>query len=122
MGMTGGKYPRLVDQKTVLMDMTATNESKKQIQLKPVRNFVILIFIDEMPSPDPNSYIVLQYEGTSWGSSVTSILRPNGTYGTDSTIASFNYNNGILTLGGQYGYFPEGKTYHVYLFEVGRES
>lgn len=120
-----GKVPRLVFSKSITFEETATGTSRKQIQLPVITRGYILILIDKYPTaPDSSIYIsmssyinIFQAYGTVGGG--TSILRPNRTIGSDSGGSNYNVNTGILSLGGSYGYYPQGMTYNIYAFEIG---
>ncbi|MBR3334319.1 MAG: hypothetical protein IKG23_08535 [Clostridia bacterium] len=119
------KVPKLVFSKSITFDETAKSGSQKQVQLPIIENGFICVLIDELPSqPDSIIYITLtsyinvfgKYNHNATG---TIILRPNGTVGSDSSASGYNRNTGILTLGGTYGYYPQGMTYNIYAFEIG---
>ena len=119
-----GKVPRLIYNKQITFEETATFQNRKALQLPIIQNGFICILIDEMPTePDPTIYIALssyqviltKYNNTGTG---TNILRPNGTVGSDSGGSGYIRSTGTLYLGGNYAYYPEGMTYNIYAFEI----
>lgn len=120
----GGSFPRLIDHADITFTTTATNANRVTVNLTPATNCVVLVFRDDLPSsPDSSEYIALfwaqMYTSYGTGSAVGHILRPAGTIGSDTAQCSFNKTTGVLQLGGQYGYFFAGTTYHIYEFEIG---
>lgn len=124
MGMAVGKVARLVFSESITLEDTATQASRKTVQLPVIQNGYICILIDKCPAtPDPTIYITLssycnifgKYNNQSGG---TSILRPNRTIGSDSGGSSYNTTTGVLSLGGSYAYYPQGMTYNIYAFEI----
>lgn len=108
-------------------EFTATQDSEaKTIQLISSTPCIVLFMSESIPSPDTTLYWSLFWIGLfPNGNSNTivnngnAILRPNGTYGTDSGLASFNPTTGIFEAKtGSYGKLKAGVTYHVYQFEV----
>lgn len=123
MGMASGKVARLIFHKSIVMEKTAKKTDALRMFAVPAENVVIVVTIDSIPaSPDPNMYIALCYQAfynTVQDVASTSILRPNGTYGTDSAMVIFNRATGELVIGGEWGCFPEGTRYNIYEIEVG---
>lgn len=124
MAQMAGKVPRLVYSKSITLEETATSTNRKKIQLPVIQNGFVLILIDEIPKEsDPSIYIALtsytsiikEYGGTP---AATTILRPSGTVGSDSTGSTYNSSTGVLSLGGSYAYYPQGETYNIYAFEI----
>lgn len=115
--------PRLLQYEEITIQSTATSSNKLSVQLVPVDYYTLLVMIDTFPSaPDASEYIALVYTNSKNPSDngySGSILRPNGTIGSDGSMASFNNTTGVLSLGGSYGHFMAGTKYNVYLFELG---
>ena len=126
--MAVGKIPGLVFHTSITFEDTATQSSKKLVQLPAIQNGFICILLDTCPAvPDPTIYItlssyinILGKYGTQNGG--TSILRPNGTVGSDAGGSSYNTTTGVLGLGGAYAYYPKGMTYNIYALEMANED
>lgn len=116
---------RLKTYKKVTFTQTATLASPLTVSLEPgLTNYYILVLIDTRPNaPDSSEYIALQWQMFNlpgYGQSYTGmILRPNGTIGSDVSACGFDASTGVLSMGGPYGHFMAGTTYHVYQFEIG---
>ena len=116
-----GKLPKLVYHNTVTMEYNATNSNPFTLQLPTIGNYVIAVFVDSIPDAPDTGSIAL-----SWCKSCMmngeqhfgQILRANGTIGTDPWQVSYDIKSGVLRLGGTYGAFAEGLTYHIYAFEI----
>lgn len=120
----GGTPPSLIDYERITFTTDATTTNKLQLQLTPVNNYFIIIFNISTISAPQEGYTALGSAATYFVSAnggFGAILRANGTQGTD-TLMSYNSSTGILSIGGQYGYFRAGDTYDVYLFEHGNVS
>ena len=119
----GQSMPRLVDYVELTMSSTATSSNKVSVNLTPISNYLLVVMIDTIPSPDSTYYIALQWVKGNINNTSTvqygHILRPAGTIGTDNNQCAFNTSTGVLQLGGQYGYFLSGTKYHIYLFGYG---
>lgn len=116
---------RLIKYKSVTFTTTATSDARQTVSLEPgMTNYYITVIIDTRPSaPDSSEYIALQWHLlnlTGYGLQQTGmILRPNGTIGTDGAACGFTASTGVLSMGGPYGHFMAGTTYHIYQFEIG---
>ena len=115
--------PGLIFHKSIVMDSMATMNARKTIQGVACENAGLIVSIDQLPNqPEPNIYIALFYakfyDPVENPLSATSILRPNGTYGTDSAMVSFTPSTGVIELGGNYGYFPAGTRYNIYEIKI----
>lgn len=123
---SGGSVPRLIDQLDITFATTATNSNKLSVTLTPITNGLVIVLLDTVPaSPHSSEYIALAWGqaytsyGTNSNANLNPILRPAGTIGTDTAMCSFNTGTGVLQIGGSYGHFLAGTTYHVYEFEMG---
>ena len=121
MGMSRS-LPRLVYHNTVTMEYSVTSANYLDLQLPTMSNCNIAVFIDVIPAPPDTGYIALS-SGVSFASGVKisygQVLRANGTIGTDPEQIRYYPNTGMLRLGGDWGTFVEGMTYHIYAFEIG---
>lgn len=119
----GSSPPRLIDSAEVTLASTATSSNKLSVNLTAATNCVVLVFVDEMPSPPTSNYTALCwcqiYTENGTTTAFGAILRPAGTVGNDTSMCSFNKSTGVLQLGGQYGYFWAGTKYQIYEFELG---
>lgn len=119
-----GGVVKLLRHEEITPTTTLTNNNKMTVSLDVADACAILVTIDEYPSaPDPSYYIALYwsifaYQNGNGGTTGNAILRPNGTIGTDGYMCSYNKSSGVLTIGGQYGYFFAGTKYHIYQFEI----
>ena len=114
---------RFVEYQAVTFSTTATSANPVTVQLTPLSSYCITVVIDTSPAaPDSSQYIALMWSQIKIPlaavNQVGFVLRPNGTIGTDGAMCSFNTTTGVLTIGGPYGHFMSGTTYHVYEFEV----
>lgn len=121
-GGSGGMPPKIMGYEEVLVASTATNIN---VQLTPSESCVVMLIIQDIGEPDASMYKSLYWSqgwvnGTSFGSNASNaILRPNGTIGTDTALASFNKTTGVLSFGnGTYGKAFAGDTYYVYQFSM----
>lgn len=121
MGMAKS-LPKLVYHNTVTIEYSGTSIKPFELQLPIISNYNIAVFIDTIPVPPDTGYIALS-SGISRVSGVPQsygqILRANGTIGTDPNQVKYSPDTGMLKLGGDYGTFVEGMTYHIYAFEIG---
>lgn len=84
-------------------------------------NYVIAVFVDSTPDIPATGYTALSWCGSrmmATGQEIGQILRSNGTVGTDPQQVKYNIESGVLRMGGSYGAFAEGLTYHIYAFEI----
>jgi len=70
------------------------------------------------PTPPSGAYAALIYTRSSVGNISTSILRADGTFGTDGAMAQYAASTGVLTVGGSYGVYRAGQTYCVWLLTI----
>lgn len=116
-GGGGGGDQSLIKSADLTMSETYTNANKLTVALEARTACVILVWADELPSAPASGYTAIVWTFfIASGISQTRlgrILRANGTVGNDDSMASFNTATGELNLGGQYGYFREGMTYHI---------
>ncbi|MBQ1789591.1 MAG: hypothetical protein II008_05405 [Oscillospiraceae bacterium] len=121
MAQMANGVPKLIKTVTITCEKTGTNLDRITVQMLPRQNAFIVVLNDIVPESDPNIYITQEYSGYYLNGAAVltagSIKRPNGTNGTDAACASFIPSTGVVELGGSYGYFPEGATYHLYEFE-----
>lgn len=121
-GGGGAGVPNLLAQKTITMSDTYTSSNKLQVNLEVSSSCFVLVYIDSMPSPPASGYTAIwELVGvTSYGnfSMGHNILRANGTLGTDGSMLSYNKTTGVASLGGTYGYFRQGDTYHILQFSI----
>lgn len=118
-----GTLPRLLNFETVTPTENASSSNKIQLNLTAVGSgrYVFFLSVATPQTPDAVLYKVLAYTSNNIGThgqSATEILRPNGTRGTDTTIASYNPSTGLVQLGGTYGVYMAGETYYVFLFSL----
>lgn len=116
---SGGLPGRLIAYETVIPTSDATNSSKISINLPIKSKYLIAVIADSTPETDQNLYWALLWMAPKLFNSITnisSILRPNGEIGTDQNMCAYNTSTGVLTLGGEWGYFKAGLPYHVYMF------
>ena len=120
----GGTLPRLLDHVEYTLVSDATQSNKQSIQLTAVNsnNFVLFLTPKTYPSAPSSGYTALNWIRFVMGSSAAdykgSILRADGTVGTDGNMASYNATTGVLQIGGQYGTFRTGQVFDIYLFEL----
>lgn len=122
-GGGGGTLPRLLNFETVTPTENASSSNKIQLNFTAVGSgrYVFLLSVATPQTPDAVLYKVLAYTSNNIGTTTqnaTGILRPNGTRGTDTTIASYNPSTGLVQLGGTYGVYMAGETYYVFLFSL----
>lgn len=124
-GGGGGTYGNLVKYEEITFTSTATNANRVSVSLEALTYCVILVAIDEYPSaPDSAEYIAISWFSTIVNGNAPAvsspILRPAGTIGNDNQMCSYNSSTGVLQIGGSYGHFMAGTTYHVYQFDIAR--
>lgn len=113
---------RLLKSIEITMTTTITSSDKMTIDLEPVNDCIVYLAVNEVPQPDQTQYIALQY--IFWnrddisGETGTSILRPNGTIGTDRSMATYTKSTGQLVIGGDYGHYLSGLTYTILQFDL----
>lgn len=117
----GGSDQSLIKSVDLTMSETYTNNNKLTVALEPRTACVILGWADELP-PAPESGYTAFFFSYFIATGISKqqdgrIMRANGTVGTDSNMFGFNTTTGDLTLGGQYGYFRQGMTYHIRQYE-----
>ena len=101
----------------------ATQSNKITVQLPISNSFSIIVLADELPAVDLELYWALffvksYYNGGDYAKNYSTILRPNGTLGTDAGMITYNESTGLLSLGGPYGTFKAGLKYHVYFIDA----
>lgn len=100
----------------------ATAGSQLTIPLRPVssgNHYWLAVWAKEFPAvSEEQTPALLAIKMDMASGSVGSILRANGTIGSDLNEISFAPASGVLTAGGSYGVFPAGATYCVLLVEV----
>lgn len=117
----GGGHARQAFYQKFYPAETYAQTNKLSLELEPSDNCFILVRAVNYPTPDSTQYKALlwglnrAYFNSTYTNSGTihSILRPNGTIGTDATQCSFNASTGILLLGGEYGHFLPDDEYEV---------
>lgn len=119
---SGGTLPRLLNhvEYTFASEASSSNRASVQLSTVPSSRYLIFFTQKEMPSVNPNNATGLSWVNVSFGSVTNrsaSILRANGTIGTDGTQGEYNSGTGVLNLGGDYGHFYAGQTIDIYLFE-----
>jgi len=119
----GGSVPLLIDSAEITMASTANSANNVKIQLTPIVNGFVAVYIDEFPVPDASLSTALWWayftsSAGNAGSNSNAILRANGTIGSDGGMCSFNKTTGLLTLGGTYGNFIAGLKYNILEFEL----
>ena len=121
---SGGGLPgQVVFYDTIIPTSNATSTNPLNVQLPTKSNYTIVVYADSKPEADSTLMWALRwvrsnYPSGSNGDPFSAILRPNGTIGTDANSGSYNSSTGILQLGGQYGTFKAGLTYHIYMIAV----
>lgn len=114
---------RMIDYYKITFDTTATQNNPKSLYTSPnLTKYCIFFCIDtNPPAPNPNEYIALTAMRTyiTQGYSNTGfILRPAGTIGTDGSMINYIPSTGEIKIGGAYGHFMAGTTYHLYVFQI----
>lgn len=116
----GGGFPTKVKDITVTMDADYSQSSYLSVSLEPLAQCAILVMADSVPSPPSSGYIAMWWSQgritSSTGDSKGVIMRTDGTFGTDINLCNFNATTGVLKVGGPYGIFPQGATYHIYQY------
>lgn len=125
-GMMGATSSSVtVQEQTVTLVSDATSSNRYTATFNPVtdNSWVLMVWADEMPVAQENYYGAIAYASlrfyipcrtaASSPEVQTQILRPNGTIGTDASMAGFNPSTGTVSLGGSYGRFYAGATYHI---------
>lgn len=116
----GGGFPTKVKDITVTMDADYSQSSYLSVSLEPLAQCAILVMVDSVPSPPSSGYIAMWWSlgriASSTGDSKGIIMRTDGTFGTDINLCNFNATTGVLKIGGPYGVFPQGATYHIYQY------
>ena len=100
---------------------TATSSNRLSINLTPVTSgnmYWLVCWIKDLPAPGDSPIAVYCIYQSFRALKDGTIMRTDGTYGTDQHQFAFNSSTGVLTLGGQYGTFPAGQPYCVLLVEV----
>lgn len=112
----GGGGQTLLHYVSLVPETTLTNNNKASVQLDPGYCVILVICVDDL-TPPASGYIAITWYSVIYADQRHStILRANGTVGSDNNQCSFNRTTGILQLGGQYGYFPAGTHYDIYQF------
>ncbi len=100
---------------------TATSSNPLSINLTPVTSgnkYWLVCWIKDLPAPgDVPIAVYCGYQSFRSQKDGT-IMRIDGTYGTDQNQFAFVPSTGVFTVGGQYGSFPAGQPYCVLLVEV----
>lgn len=116
----GGSFPTKVKDITITMDADYSQASYLSVNLEPLAQCAILVIVDSVPSPPSSGYIAVWWSQGRITSSTNDtkgiIMRTDGTYGTDVKACEYNATTGILKIGGPYGVFPQGATYHIYQY------
>ena len=117
----GGTLPKLLKHIEYTFASDAYTGNRQSVNLDPVDRYIVFVLADEMPTPDASHATALSWCKFNLGSSATiakgSIVRTDGTIGTDENEIGFTPSSGLLEMGGQYGYFFTGATYQIYEFE-----
>lgn len=105
----------------ITLTSDATSSNRLSVQLPSVDNYAVVVFCVDATSAPASGYSALGQFEAYWISKTSSgtILRSNGTQGTDNNLFSYTPSTGVLLVGGQYGTFHAGKSYDIYLFEHG---
>ena len=101
-------------------ETTATSNNKLEIQLQPPVSaaWLLLVWVKEKPAPYENSIALAATANAGFsGSNFGSLLRADGTIGSDTSEINFNATTGVLKVGGNYAEFPAGLTYCALLIE-----
>lgn len=116
----GGSFPTKVKDITITMDADYSQASYLSVNLEPLASCAILVVVDSIPSPPSSGYIAMWWSQGRITSSTTDtkgiVMRTDGTYGTDKDACAYNATTGVLKVGGPYGTFPQGATYHIYQY------
>ena len=119
----GGALPRLLDHIEYTFATDATLSNRQTINLTPVTTgmYVLLFTPKETPSAPQSGYTA--YNGVQYNLGPVSekkgtLVRTDGTVGTDQNLDAFTPNTGVLEIGGAYGTFRTGQVYDIYLFEM----
>lgn len=124
-GQGGGTPASLIDYERITFTSDATQTNKLTLQLTPVTNYFLIIFNISSISAPQEGFTALGHARAHFVTNDLNegaLLRANGTQGSDNSMMTYNPSTGILSLGGEYGYFRTGDTYDVYLFEHGNVS
>ena len=112
--------PLLIDSAEITMASTANNTNRVEIQLTPIDNGFVAVYIDEFPAPDASLSTALwwmHFVSSAGNATGNALLRAAGTIGSDNYMCSFTKTTGLLKLGGQYGSFIAGLKYNILEFE-----
>lgn len=120
----GGQIGNIIDYEQVIPSSDATSADRLDVQLTPNNNCILAILAQTYPTAAANIYKAIcfvrhcDYMSISTnGYGLNLIMRPDGTLGTDRTMATFNKTTGVLSIGGDYGAFVAGDTYDIYQIE-----
>jgi hypothetical protein len=125
----GGSLPTGLTYIEVTPASNATSSNKLDVQLPIMTRYSITVVASEIPTPDSALYWAITWTRANWDSAPQGgspgnqtngsvILRPNGEFGADQYMASYNTNTGVLSLGGSYGTFKAGLMYRIYVVNL----
>ena len=108
------------------MATDATQSNRQSINLTAISGtyYVLFLAAKTMPSAPASGFTaisgVMHNMGLSGASydRKSSIMRADGTIGTDGNMFNFTPSTGVLQIGGQYGTFRTGQVFDIYLFEL----
>lgn len=121
--VSGGTLPHLLDHVEYTMVTDATSSSRQEIQLTAVGSSPYVVFLTPKVVPTPPSegytaYNWVRVDLKASSGTFGTIIRADGTTGTDQNMGNFTPSTGILLIGGQWGTFRTGQVFDIYLFEL----
>ncbi len=122
-GGGGGLPAKLISYQEFTPASVITSDNKMNIQLEAVDACVIIVIKKVYPNqPNASGSTALAWNrilnGAASYSRYGRLLRTDGTIGSDANMCLFNASTGVLSVGGQYGYFFPGETYEVFQIAI----
>lgn len=119
--VSGGTLPYLLDHVEYTLVTDATSESRQAIQLTAVGSSPYVLFLTPkvVPAAPSSGYTAYNWVRADMKVNSTlmgSIIRADGTTGTDQNMAGYTPSTGVLLIGGQWGTFRTGQVFDIYLF------
>lgn len=127
--VSGGGLPTGLTYMEVTPTVNATSSNKLGVQLPIMTRYSITVIASEIPTPDSTLYWAISWTRANWDPGTpggspgnqnngTVIRRPNGEFGADQNMGSYDKVTGILSLGGSYGTFKAGLMYRIYIVNL----
>ncbi|MBQ3326170.1 MAG: hypothetical protein IJG86_00105 [Clostridia bacterium] len=118
----GASLPKLLNHIELTPASDINSSNKQTISIGTATHYVCFVLVRDAQSAPASGYTAMNWAKMDLGinSSVQmgSVLRTDGTIGTDEHEAEYDGSTGDIVLGGTYGTYRAGVTYDIYLFEA----